>query len=205
MEIFMIKAIIFDMGNVIIHYDPPFFSRRFCSSDEDARELTEKIFYTPEWVRLDEGTITLEEFDAIIKERVRPELHEEAHNILYRWHENLPVYAGMEELIIELKNRGQRLFVCSNAGVQFHEYAPHVPAFRHMEALIISADLHCNKPSPGIFQHILNTYDLKAEECIFIDDMEVNAKGADAVGIHGYWYDGNIAHLREYLIEQKVL
>lgn len=201
----MIRTILFDMGNVIIHYDPPLFCRRFCSTPEEVRELTENIFYTPEWVRLDEGTITLEEFHEINKKRIRPELHEAAHDVLYRWYENLPVYAGMEELIVELKNLGIRMFVCSNAGLQFHEYAPHVPAFRHMEALIISADLHCNKPQPGIFQHILQTYNINPSECLFIDDLEVNVKGAEAVGIQGYWYDGNIAHLRQYLKEQGIL
>ncbi len=201
----MIRNILFDMGNVIVHYDPPFFSRCFCSSPEDAQELTENIFYTPEWERLDEDTITLQEFDAVNRTRIRPALHKAAHDVLYHWYENLPVYTGMEELIAKLKSCGLRLFVCSNAGVQFHTYAPHIPAFRYMEALVISADLHCCKPKPGIFRHILDTYRLAPSQCLFIDDVERNVRGAEALGIHGYRYDGNLARLRGYLKDQRVV
>ena len=51
------------------------------------------------------------------------------------------------------------------------------------------------KPNADIFQHILKKYDLKAEESIFVDDMEINAEGARKVGMHGYTYDGDADRL----------
>ena len=55
------------------------------------------------------------------------------------------------------------------------------------------------KPHADIFRHILEKYDLKAEESLFVDDMAANAEGARKVGMYGYTYSGDADKLLEYI------
>ena len=48
-------------------------------------------------------------------------------------------------------------------------------------------------------KYLLKKHNLKAEECIFIDDSQKNIDGAKSAGIEGYLFDGNVKKLRIYL------
>ena len=50
---------------------------------------------------------------------------------------------------------------------------------------VISGYVKLLKPDPAIYRCLLEKYQLKAEECIFVDDLKANAEGACSVGIHG--------------------
>ena len=56
------------------------------------------------------------------------------------------------------------------------------------------------KPSAEIFRHLLQTYGLRAEDCVFIDDSPINVAGARAVGIEAILFDGDAQALRAQLI-----
>jgi len=51
--------------------------------------------------------------------------------------------------------------------------------------MVISAEEHCIKPSPSIYQILLERFGLNASDCVFIDDRQPNVDGADAVGMTG--------------------
>ena len=68
-----------------------------------------------------------------------------------------------------------------------------------MEAKIVSADIKAVKPDKAFFDYVLKTYDLKADECFFIDDLAQNVKGAYECGIDGYQYNGNVELLRKFM------
>ncbi len=202
----MIQAIIFDMGGVIIDYDPALYTRRFTKNPAEARVLEDAVFHSPEWACLDEGTIELDEFDDVLRKSLAPDLAETAVTLLHTWHENLPVFAGMERLMQCLHSKGYPLYLLSNAGQQFHTYSEKIPAFRYLSGIALSSDLKLMKPGPEIFHWLLSTYGLKAEECLFIDDAPANVEGAQAVGLQGYDYsDGSLKKLCLYLAEQNIL
>lgn len=52
------------------------------------------------------------------------------------------------------------------------------------DVLIISSEVKLLKPDPCIYQLTLNRLQVKPQEAIFIDDMEINVLGAQALGIH---------------------
>ncbi len=202
----MITTIIFDMGGVIIDYDPALYTRRVTQDPAEMKILEDAVFHSESWARLDAGTITLDAFDRFLDETVPAELRSKAHDLLHHWHENLPVFAGMERLMACLYEKGIPLYLLSNAGEQFHTYSKKIPAFRYLSGIALSADLKMVKPGPEIFQWLLSTYGLKAEECLFIDDYPPNVKGTEAVGIHGYSYaDGDLKKLCLYLAELDLL
>ena len=202
----MIRAIAIDMGGVIIQYDPPLYTRRVTKDPEEARILEDAVFHSPEWFRLDEGTIEMDEFDQTLMRDLPPSLVEKGLYLLHHWHENMPVYSGIDRMMACLKASGVPLYLLSNAGQQFHTYKKHIPAFRHLDGIVLSSDLKLLKPGPEIYQYLLDTYDLVPEEVLFIDDSPANVRGAEALGIHGYSYhDGDLRHLLEFLIHEGLL
>ena len=72
-----IKHLIFDMGNVLMRYDPEVPLREYVSSEE-ARDLIRKeLFQGPEWVERDRGTISIEEMYESVAKRIPEQYHEE--------------------------------------------------------------------------------------------------------------------------------
>ena len=55
------------------------------------------------------------------------------------------------------------------------------------------------KPDIEIFEYLLNQFQLKAEDCVFIDDNYDNVSGAKQVGIEGYFFDQDVKKLRDFL------
>ena len=202
----MLRTIVFDMGGVIIQYDPALYTRRVTKDPEEARILEDAVFHSSEWFRLDEGTIEMEEFDEVLAQTLPEPLVEKGLFLLHHWHENMPVYSGIERLMARLKALGMPVYLLSNAGQQFHTYKKRIPAFRYLDGIVLSSDLKLLKPGPEIFQYLLTTYDLDPEEVLFIDDSPANVRGAEALGIHGYDYsNGELSHLLSYLVTEDVL
>lgn len=62
--------------------------------------------------------------------------------------------------------------------------------FRHFDGFLISSKEKIVKPNPAIYKLLLNRFSLIPDECLFIDDMQINIDGAENVGIHGHRFDG---------------
>ena len=58
-----------------------------------------------------------------------------------------------------------------------------------------SYEVGCAKPSEKIYKTFLKKFDLRAEECLFIDDLVANCDGARAVGMTAVLFDGVYDHL----------
>lgn len=198
-----IKNYIFDLGNVLVQFDPIALTAPYVQ-DPDTRELiSQTAFDRLYWDRLDLGTITDEELKAACHTRLPRNLHGLCDNAYDHWVENLTPFPGMQELLLDVKAAGNRIFLLSNISIGFTEQYRQVPMLRellsHFDGLVFSGPLGIVKPSKEIFLHLLETYGLQPEETIFIDDSAKNVAGAQAVGIHGYHFDGDTAKLRNYL------
>ncbi len=201
----MLKNIIFDFGQVIVRFDEAYMTGAFVDDPADVAAVKAVAFDRLYWDRLDEGTITDEEVRAGIRSRLPERLQVAACEAFDRWMENLPFIEGMPALIEELQARGKHLFLLSNISKGFAARYPEVPALAELlgcfDGLVFSGPLGLVKPGPAIFHHLLKTYGLKPEECLFIDDRASNVAGAEAVGIRGYHFDGDVSKLRRFLKE----
>ena len=95
------------------------------------------------------------------------------------------------------KRKGYRLFVLSNASDEFYEYFPKFAPLAYFDGIVVSSDLHKIKPDIEIFEYLLHTYHLLPEECLFIDDMEPNVKGARQTGMQGEVFLGDFEKIKE--------
>ncbi len=197
------KNFIFDFGQVIVHFDETYMTSVYIEDNDEVEKVRSVVFDRLYWDRLDNGTITDDEVKAGIKSRLPEHIWEAACTVYDKWYYNLPFFDGMRELISKLKENGNKVFLLSNISQGFMEGYKSVPEiaelFDSFDGLVFSGPLGIVKPSADIFNFLLKTYSLKAEESLFIDDREINIKGAEAVGINGYLFDGNVEKLADYI------
>ncbi len=200
----MIRNIVFDMGNVLVRFDPDLFLERIGAAEEDRPLFKREVFKSLEWAQMDRGSLTDEEAVPLMCRRLPARLHAAAEDLVCRW--DLPILEieGSFELVRELKELGYRIYLLSNASLRQHEYWPRVRASRYFDGTFISADVKLIKPQPEIFQLFLETFALKPEECFFIDDSNYNIEGALNSGMSGAIFHGDVGQIRAKLREAGV-
>jgi putative hydrolase of the HAD superfamily len=198
----MIKNVIFDYGNTVIQYKPCFMADKYIEDDSDREFIYEVLFDRLYWDALDDGSITDEEIILDCKKRLPERLHKVIEKIYYNWVYNLPEIPGMYRLISDVRSKyGMRVFLLSNISSYFAEHAHELPEMNLFEKCFFSAEMGCIKPSRKIFERVLSECGILADETLFVDDSEKNIKGAEAVGIHGYLFDGDAVKLEKYIEE----
>lgn len=196
----MIKNVIFDFGQVLIHFDPKYMVERYVKDEADSKLLQEVIFDRLYWDKLDAGTISDDAVVESCKQRLPQRLHNAVVDIYYNWIYNIPEIDGMRDVIAFVKEKlCARTFLLSNICTYFAELADEISILKELEGCVYSAVCGYTKPSKEIFEHICNKYNLIPSETLFIDDSKKNIDGAIAYGINGYLFDGDAKKLKEYL------
>lgn len=198
------KNIIFDFGQVIVRFDEEYMTSRYVKDKADCKLVKDVVFDRLYWDRFDDGSLTTTEAKKMMCKRLPQELHQQAVKVLDYWYYDLEFIGGMKELITDLKQSGKRLYLLSNIGVDFAKNYNKVPElcelFSFFDGLVFSGALHIVKPGCQIFEHLLNTYNLNPNECVFVDDRQINIDGAEKAGIKGILFDGDVKALRQQIL-----
>lgn len=195
----MIKNVIFDMGNVLLRYDPEYMLSFFDADDDDKKLLRREIFGNEEWLLLDEGKITQPQAYKGICKRLPERLYPLCADILMNWYRFFFPIDEMFTLAQKLKASGKKLYVLSNAHETFWDYFPKAPIFGIIDGIVLSSDVKLLKPDREIFITLQKQFDLKADECFFIDDTAENVDAAIRLGMKGYVYSGDTDALEKAL------
>ncbi len=195
----MIKNVVFDFGQVLVHFDPSYMVGKYVTEPQDKALLGQVVFDRLYWDKLDAGTITDEEVLSACKARLPKRLWRVCEEIYTHWMDNIPEIDGMEGILRELKSQGKRLFLLSNISKAFAERSGEFPILGCFERKVFSAVCGFVKPSREIFEHLCAECEILPQETLFIDDSAKNIAGAEAYGLRGYLFDGNVQNLREYL------
>lgn len=196
----MIQNIVFDMGNVLLHFDPDVICEKTGAPPEACAIFRREIFHSVEWARMDRGRMTQAEAWERIRPRLPAHLHEPARKALHGWWDwDFRPVEGMAPLMEELKAAGYGLYLLSNATYHLHDYARRIPACDLLGGMVISADWHVLKPQHEIYEVLYREYNLTPETCFFIDDNFLNIEGALEGGMIGMVFDGDVSKLRKAL------
>lgn len=182
----MIRNIIFDIGGVLIDWNPRYFFDGYFHGDTRREEFFLKEICNSEFNRwMDEGMLPEEAREKMT--RLHPEWEREIRDYLVHWREQLgDEIPGMRAYLQSLKSGGYRLFGLTNwSTVTFREVRKEYGITDLLEGIVISSEVRLLKPGPEIFRLLLDRYGLRAGECVFTDDHMKNVEGARAVGIHG--------------------
>lgn len=107
----MIKSIVFDLGNVLIDFDPMRFVREKTTDPQKQKMLVSEIFGSVDWLRYDKGTMTKDELFLSVKTRLPRELRPLAEELLASWYNGLTPLPHMAELPRRLKDKIGRAHV----------------------------------------------------------------------------------------------
>lgn len=189
------KNIVFDFGNVIGKFDGHYILRQFCSSEQDLELLFDVIFSG--WGELDKGTVDYNENIENVVRHVPARLEDTVRSFFRGWPEHIIPIRQTADFIRELKDRKVPIYLLSNAPTYFAEWAQRIDTLRLFDGIVFSAPLKMAKPEPAIYQYLFQTYDLKPEECFFIDDLEKNIRAAKEAGMDGIIFTGSIDEVKE--------
>ena len=197
------KNIIFDFGNVLGRFDIDLLTAPYVDSNEEIAPIRDVVFDRIYWDNLDRGAITDEYVKEDICKRLPESLHRKAVTVYENWVNTMSPMPYMTDLVRELKEQGHKLYLLSNISLGFANTYHTVPwmreLFSHFDGLVLSATTKMAKPDREIFEYVLEKYDLEAQDCLFVDDNRDNVAGAEKAGITPYFFDGDVAKLRQYL------
>lgn len=179
----MVKAIIFDLGKVIIPFD---FSRGYAAMAPLCRypeaEIRGRIGETDLVRRFESGLIEPEDFVRQLSERL--ELRTDYAGFCEIWSSIfLPDTLIPESMLEGLKKR-YRLVLLSNTNViHFEMVRKAYPLLRHFDAFVLSYEARAMKPSPLIYEKAVQEAGCQPEECFFTDDIAAYVEAAKRFGI----------------------
>lgn len=180
----MYKNIVFDIGNVLLSFKPMEFLKVKISDSIKVLEVHSEVFESDEWIMLDRGTITEEEAMQVIADRSASN----AHLIplaFENWYDILTPIEGTVEIMKKLEKTGYKLFFLSNFHLLAFKYIlEKYDFFKLFHGGVVSYEEKLIKPENGIYKRLLEKYELKADECIFIDDVFDNIEGAGRAGLN---------------------
>ena len=184
----MIKNVVFDIGNVILNFDYMKVISEYTDSIEEQKFILDNIMNSPEWLGyslIDTGFITKEEAIQIVQDRT----NHINDNLVQNFWNNYNNYAFVDKrvlnLIERLKNKGYKVYLLSNMNEYTFNKVKASNLFNIVDGYVLSYLVHQVKPYISIYKTLINKYNLKVSECLFIDDNENNINTANSLGMIG--------------------
>lgn len=194
----MLKNIVFDIGNVLIDYQPKKFLKARYGENNLADQLFRFVYAGPEWVELDRGSITLcDAADSICRKSGLP--FDTVFDALFNWVTEAGEITGTTGLLPKFEEKGFHLYYLSN----FHNAASRYifekyRFFKLFSGGIFSCDVKLLKPDPTIYRALSKKYGLEPTETLFVDDTAGNVKAAEKLGWYGHPFQ-NAHELNDYV------
>jgi 2-haloacid dehalogenase len=181
-----LSAVIFDLGGVLIDWDPRYLYRRLFNGDEAAMEHFLANVCTADWNRRQDAGRPFAEAEAEAAAR-----HPDKLELIQAWvrnfNEMIPrAIDGTVAILDELRQRQVRLYALTNWSAE--TFAPQPARFEFLawfDGIVVSGREKLIKPDPRIFRLLLDRYAIAPARAVFIDDVPANAAAAAALGIHG--------------------
>ncbi|HUB90514.1 MAG TPA: HAD family phosphatase [Dyella sp.] len=199
-----IETVIFDLGNVLIGWDPRRLYRQLIE-DETQMEWFLREVCSSAWNEQQDAGRPWAEGTALLRAQF-PEHAELIDAYHLRWQETLlgPI-DGSVALLQALKERGVRLLALTNWSQETFPIARQLyPFLQWFEGIVVSGEERLVKPDPRIYQRLLHRYQVDPATALYIDDSQRNVAAAEALGMHGCWFR-DPAGLRERLVELGLL
>ena len=177
-----IHHIVFDIGKVLIHYEPDLAFRELIPDEADRLWFFENIC-TADWnIEQDRGRSWTEAEELLIDQY--PDREAEIRAFRQNWHQMVPHhYADSVAIMEKLIADDYDVTMLTNfADDTFAEAQERFDFLNWSRGVTVSARVGLIKPDPAIYQTHSEAFDLDPEACLFIDDSPANVEGAKACG-----------------------
>lgn len=181
-----IDTVVFDVGNVLLAWDPPVLAAKIFPEDKQKQQIAvERVYRSPFWPEIDLGKKSIEEIQQeMIGEdsEIAPIVHE----AVFSWVKNLPEISEGIAALKACKAHGKKTCVLSNFGAEFFaEEASAHPFFDLFDDMVISGREKICKPDAEIYHLVEKKMDSAPERTLFLDDTLRNVEAAVALGWKG--------------------
>lgn len=179
-----INNIVFDLGGVLIDWNPRYLYRQIFSDPEEMEFFLSHVCHGHWNEQQDGGRDFLEACELLIPDW--PQYREQIFAFYHRWPEMLngPLEETVEVLRQYHQHTDYRVFAITNWSAQTYPIAQRQYDFLNwFEDVVVSGVEKMLKPQERIYRLLLDRNNLVAEECVFIDDNATNVQGAKAVGM----------------------
>ena len=200
-----IDTVIFDLGGVLIDWNPEYVFRQVFEEEEEMRYFFEEVC-TSEWNLQQDAGRPLKE---ATEEKVRefPEYEAAIRAYYGRWENMLGgAIQGTVRILEQIHARGaHRLYALTNWSHETFPVAQERFGFLQLfEGIVVSGQEKLAKPDHKIYHTLLNRYQARADASVFIDDNAHNVEAAKEVGLQAIHFQGAVP-LKEELMGLGVL
>jgi len=192
--------IVFDLGGVVFTWKPEEIIARVFTNPSARAVVRHNIFgHHDDWTRLDRGTLLYPE--AILRAITRTGLSASSISAFFRQVPlSLVAVPDTVALLRRLKTRGHRLFYLSNMHTAVMNYVERIYTFWDVfKGGVMSCRVHWVKPESEIYTCLLEQYELKVSQTVFIDDLPGNLEPAARIGMQTIKFD-NLAQCERQLM-----
>lgn len=185
----MIKNIVFDIGNVLVTFQPVKHFNTYFKDEDKTKRLCHEVFAHEAWGKYDQGIYFMDDLKRIYK-KTYPSDYEDIEYMLEHWLPLLSFLPDSYAYFQALKKRGFRIYLLSNISKDSADYLKNtMPFFQDVHGSVLSYEVNINKPDKRIYEHLLQTYQLRGDETIFLDDSEANIEEARHCGIYSVLFE----------------
>jgi putative hydrolase of the HAD superfamily len=184
-----IKAVIFDLGRVIVPFD---FNRGYTRLEPlcgiPAAEIPKRIAPTGLVPLFESGGIEPRDFVRELSRQLN--LHTSYENFCEIWSSIFLPHTLIPESMLAGIARNYRLVLLSNTNaIHFEMVRENYPLLRHFHSFVLSYEVGAMKPLPQIYQRAIEEAGCLPEECFFTDDIPDYVAGARAQGIDAVQFE----------------
>ena len=199
------NVVVFDVGGVLLDWNPRYLYRKLFSGDEDAMEYFLTHICSSTWNLLQDAGRPFAEAVAELSERYP----KHADNIAaydQRWEEMITgTIEDTVTILQRLQANATPLYAITNFSTEkFALVRERFDFFEAFAGIVVSGEVKLLKPDRAIYLRLLNDYQLNAADCVFIDDSPINASGAENVGMHAIHFQSP-EQLHQALSKQGLL
>jgi 2-haloacid dehalogenase len=196
---------VFDLGGVLIDWNPRHLYRKLFHGDEAAMEHFLATICTSSWNAQQDAGRPFAEACASLK------LDYPGHaELIDAWTQRQPEMVtgpihGTVHILAELRARKVPVYALSNWSAEtFPLSLKRFDFLSWFEGILLSGDVRLLKPDPRIFQVFFETYSIDPADAVYIDDLKPNVEAAAALGMHGIVFTDPLA-LRNELVKLGLL
>jgi 2-haloacid dehalogenase len=200
-----VDTVVFDLGGVLVDWDPRYLLRKVMPGREDEMEAILADVLNHEWnLARDHGDSWAEAMTRL--EVQHPHWADIFRTFDERWAETLGgSHDATVEILRELHDRGTPLYALSNwSAEKFPQAEARFEWLGWFEGVVVSGRIKLAKPDPAIFRYLLDRYGLSAADVFFVDDHRPNVDAARALGMHAHHFR-DAAALRADLVAHGLL
>lgn len=199
------ETIIFDLGGVLIDWNPRYLYRKIFKTEEEITWFLDTIC-TPQWNEQQDAGRSFEEATSELI-RKHPGFEVPIRAWYDRWQETVggPIQETVEILRMIREKPDYRLYALTNWSAETFPWARNQYDFlRWFEGIVVSGEEKTMKPRAEFYQILLDRYRVNPASALFIDDNLANVEGARAVGMDAIHFR-QPAQLRQVLEAKKIL